>query len=241
MGYEVLFSYNEKKENGYDLENVKILKKTVGKATEDTPLEHLAALIFRQFARRDVMMFNVEIYEYTKKKITFKETKDGILLKNKKFSFDLSTCDQIIETPCEETFTDTQTSTQSSEPVVATKLVPIPPTKKEQPLRYEIYDPSPDIAAMAKIRVKNFTLGKRYPIFAEKPTSPSNWQLGMSYLTQDDEGNRRMLNDKHFVPVVGALDKEFENDDRLFNERFRAAAQLSGGSSMPDIYTVGKK
>jgi hypothetical protein len=106
MGYEVLFSYNEKKDNGYDSENVKTLKKVVGKATEDTPLEHLAALIFRQFARRDVMVFDVEIYEYTKKRISFKENKDGILLKNKKFSFDLSTCDQTPETSSEEVFSD---------------------------------------------------------------------------------------------------------------------------------------
>jgi hypothetical protein len=240
MGYEVLFSYNEKKDNGYDSENVKTLKKVVGKATEDTPLEHLAALIFRQFARRDVMVFDVEIYEYTKKRISFKENKDGILLKNKKFSFDLSTCDQTPETSSEEVFSD-ETNNIPQQPASTTKLVPLPPIKKEQPLRYEIYDPSPDIASIAKVKVKNFTIGKRYPIFSEKPTSPSNWQLGMSYLTQDDEGNRRMLNDKHFVPVVGTLDKEFENDDRLFNERVRAASALTNNYNMPDIYTTSKK
>lgn len=41
-----------------------------------------------QLARRNILITDVEIYEFTKKKLSFKEADDGILIKNKKFKFD---------------------------------------------------------------------------------------------------------------------------------------------------------
>ena len=48
MGYEVVFHCHEKKAEGigYNVETTKTFKKVVGKATEDTPLEQLAKLVF---------------------------------------------------------------------------------------------------------------------------------------------------------------------------------------------------
>jgi hypothetical protein len=220
---------------------VKTFKKVVGKATEDTPLEQLAKLVFGQMARRDVWVVDADIFEYTKKKISFKETKDGVLLKNKKFSFDL-TCENVELTACTEPSEDGFVESIEYEEVAPApkmqKKVVVPPTpKKESVLRYEVYDPHPDIAAAAKRRNgMSFTLGKRYPIYAETPDS-RNILLGMNYLTEDDNGNRRTLNDKHFTPVVSTLENGFEPEFKTAEERVVLSHQNKFDDSMPAIHT----
>jgi hypothetical protein len=90
MGYEVIFYYKSKdKETGiYKEEELNNFKKRVGDPYEDTPIEKLASVVMKQLARRDVWVENIEIYEITKKKISFKETKNGIIIKNKKIILD---------------------------------------------------------------------------------------------------------------------------------------------------------
>lgn len=257
MGFEVLFHYHEKKTEGtgYDVDSKKTFKKVVGKATEDTPLEHLAKLVFGQMARRDVWVVDAEIYEYTKKKISFKETKDGVLLKNKKFSFDL-TCENFELTatepasveqhqPTDDGFIDSveyEEVAPTPAPKQQKKLVVVPPPpKKEQVLRWEVYDPHPDIAMVAKKRnAMSFTIGKKYPIFAETP-DPRNIMLGMNYLTEDDQGNRRTLNDKHFTPVVSTLENGFEPEFKPAEERIVLSHQNKFDDSMPAIHTFGRR
>lgn len=249
MGFEVLFHYHEKKTEGtgYDLESKKTFKKVVGKATEDIPLEHLAKLVFGQMARRDVWVIDAEIYEYTKKKISFKETKDGVLLKNKKFNFDL-TCDNfeisssVAEvSSIEDNFIE-EVEYEDTPKQQQKKLVVVPPPpKKEQVLRWEVYDPHPDIALAAKKRNFNsFTIGKKYPIFAETPDS-RNIMLGMNYLTEDDQGNRRTLNDKHFTPVISTLENGFEPEFKPAEERIILSHQNKFDDSMPVIHTFGRR
>jgi hypothetical protein len=88
MGYQVIFKYHPKKEDGqYDKEETKELKKKVGEPFDDTPLEKLASVVMGQLARRDVWVVDVEAFELKKHSISFKETKGGIVLKNKKFIF----------------------------------------------------------------------------------------------------------------------------------------------------------
>lgn len=41
-----------------------------------------------QFARRNILVTDVEIFEYTKKKLSFREADDGIVIGRKKFKFD---------------------------------------------------------------------------------------------------------------------------------------------------------
>jgi hypothetical protein len=90
MGYEVTFVYHPRKEEGgYDTEKTeeKIVK--VGKPFDDTPLEKLAASIMTYMARRDILVVDVKAVELIRKEVSFKECKDGkgIILKNKRFSF----------------------------------------------------------------------------------------------------------------------------------------------------------
>jgi hypothetical protein len=234
----VVFIYHDKKKEGtgYDESSVKTFKKVVGKATEDTPLEHLAKLVFGQLARRDVWVVDAEIYEYTKKKVSFKETKDGILLKNKKFGFDM-TCDSL---QIEESVVDPEVVPEIVVQEKPKKVVIIPPAKKESVIRYELYDPHPDIAAVAKSRVTGFTLGKKYPIYSESASGQS-LLMGMNYLTEDDNGNRRTLNDKHFTPVVGVLENGFDNEFRPAEQRSTLSHQNDFDKNMPAIHTLGRK
>lgn len=60
----------------------------MGTPTEEVPLEQAAGKIMAQLARRNILITDVEIYEFTKKKLSYKEADDGILIKNKKFRFD---------------------------------------------------------------------------------------------------------------------------------------------------------
>lgn len=85
-----------------------------------------------------------------------------------------------------------------------------------------------------------FTLGKRYPIFSETPDS-RNILLGMNYLTEDDNGNRRTLNDKHFTPVVGMLENGFEAEFRPAQERAVLSHQNKFDDSMPAVHTFGRR
>lgn len=89
MGYEITFVYHEKNEDGKpDMENSSTFTKSVGKRNEEVPLEKVGAIILGQMARRDVYISNVHIFEYVKREVSFKETKAGIVIKNKKFNFD---------------------------------------------------------------------------------------------------------------------------------------------------------
>ncbi len=91
MSFELVFHYYDRSEEGkYITDDPKQFTKKLGKSTEEVPFNKLANLILTQLSRRDLLIFNVEIFEYAKKQISFKETKDGILIKNKKYTFDAS-------------------------------------------------------------------------------------------------------------------------------------------------------
>lgn len=89
MGFGVEYFYYERMEDGnYNKEQLKSMKRKVGEPLDDTPLDTLASKVLAQLARRDIWIYDIKIYEYKKQEITFKETKGGIILKNKKFTLD---------------------------------------------------------------------------------------------------------------------------------------------------------
>lgn len=89
MGFELKYFYFDKIDGDYDTDNLKEMKKKIGQPFDDTPLDKVASQIISQFARRDILVQDVEIVELKKVKINFKETKDGVIIKNKKYSFSL--------------------------------------------------------------------------------------------------------------------------------------------------------
>lgn len=212
MGFEVKYKYYEKVDGDYDKDNVHELNKKVGKAYDDTSYEKLASAIMGQFARRDIMVVDVEITEFVKKKISFREATNGIVIKNKKYLFDGTEIEfQAVEEDQEEV--------QEVAASVSRRVVQ--PTKngtslnglKEKPIRYEFFEPPKELLEDFKKRNFKFTVGKKYPIFEEK-SDRRGIQFGMLYTTQDDEGKKQILNDKLFVYRGGLFGGSQFNDSR---------------------------
>ncbi len=214
MGYEVTFHFHEEISKGeYNREETKTKLVKVGTPYEEIPLEVLAGKIMAQLARRNILVVDVEIFEYTKKKINYRETPEGVVIKNKKFSFD--------DGPIVTVNEDSKEGEQSPEQMLANLLAnpqiqavlagkPVPQGKNiAKPatpnnrgvLRHEIYNPADKIFLEdAKRRGYAFTLGKKYPILSEK--MGPNMMVGMVYTVMDDNGNTQKLSDKFFTPDV---------------------------------------
>ena len=105
MGFEVVYRFLEKNEEGdYNKDDVKEMSRKIGEPFEDVSLETLAQKIMAQMARRDIYVLpDVEIYELKKQKVSFRETKGGVIIKNKKFLLDNENnsiiCQDMPETP----------------------------------------------------------------------------------------------------------------------------------------------
>lgn len=216
MGFEVNYSYYEKLPDGnYNKEDLKVMKRKVGDPLEDTSLEMLASKILAQLARRDIWVQDVEVFEYKKNKITFKETQGGIILKNKKFSLDTVShgLDSKEISPPQVSVPPSNGNNLIHQP--AKQLITLPPELAGQsPARIEIYDPEPDHIRAGLVRGR-FTSGKRYPIFKEQ-RDPREAQFGkelpMLYTTIDDTGKMVVTPGVTFRPVpVGLIGGNFES------------------------------
>lgn len=87
MGWELHYVYHERlEEGGYDKDETKVMKRRVGDPFDDVSVEKCAGAVMAQLARRDIWVVDVEIYELSRKKVSFRETKGGIVIKNKKFA-----------------------------------------------------------------------------------------------------------------------------------------------------------
>lgn len=98
MGYEITFHYKENEES-------KVKTINVGTPNEEISLELVAGKVFAQLARRNILVTDVEINEFTKKAVRYKEVDDGIIIKNKKFKFDdgiMTSCSSPDPTEAEE-------------------------------------------------------------------------------------------------------------------------------------------
>ena len=108
MGFEVTYQYHDRLEDGgYDKSVIKELKRKVGDPFEEVPLEKLASLVMGQLARRDIWVTDVEILELKRQKVNCRETKGGIIIKNKKFVLDAEnnniTCQDLPEVSAQPT------------------------------------------------------------------------------------------------------------------------------------------
>ena len=232
MGYEILMRFHPELEKGkYNEDKVETKTVKVGSPYDDVPLEIAAGKIIAQLARRNILVVDVEIYEFTRKKLSYKETEDGILIKHKKFSFDDGANLQVQDIP-EEQPQDPQAALLAllqanpqlgnilqvnQKASVAKQPTPFLPGVG-RPLREEVYDPEPWLLEEAKKRGISFTPKKKYPIFQE--SIAPNFAAGMLYTTVDDNGNKQVISDKHFI-IAPNLDAEF-----LSNGQQNAGPQL---------------
>jgi hypothetical protein len=242
MGYECHFKYHERIDGEYNKEEIKILKKKIGDPFEEISLQKLAASVMAQLARRDIWIVDVEIFELTKKQITFKETKGGVLIKNRKFLFDGQEEDIasiIVEAiPQENQMNIVGEASQpvrqvaNQHPHNAIQSSSIDSSTK-RPIGQLVFAPEPQQIPEIKQKNLKFTVDNKYAIY-ERKSSP----LGDMLTVIDDTGRQQTISDKFFVPVP----QLFADDELGFseNQQQRDGGKLYWGSAnsdsnMPDI------
>lgn len=191
MGYEISYSFHEKGENGYNKDETKVKKKKIGEPFEEIPLERLASEIIKLMARRDIFVFDFQIVELARKEVNFRETKGGIILKNKKFLFDDDNqimVSEAIEQPA-----------SGSNLTVAGVAAPIQPHNQGQlrPIKYMVF--SPELPMFTEIKNKGirFTPDKKYPVFKIE-YAPNGTEI---FTMIDDVGRQQLISDKYFIPA----------------------------------------
>jgi hypothetical protein len=235
MGYELIFHYKESTEKpGTYSEELKNKTYKVGKVTEDVELDVLAGKILSQLARRNILIVDVEIYEYAKKKISYRETVDGIVIKNKKFSFDSGSITS------KEEFEDDQDQELDFKPLpspskeLADKSCPLVSKNiAKRIIRYEAYEPEPLAQFKAKQKGLKFTMGKKYPIYSE-----SSMGSTIVYKTKDDSGKEVDVSAEYFVAVGTGVSQEDEGPKYVGAENQKDEINLWGRYEqvdMPDI------
>jgi hypothetical protein len=227
MGFEIVFHYKEGLDSGKYEEEVKKRSVKVGSVQDEISLDAVAAKIFAQLARRNILVVDVEIYEFTKKRLNYREAEDGFFIKNRKFRFDDGPSAAFSsEEAVEESNSVSQlVALLSSNPEILSKILQQNGSQKSEtnklnvvniprltglgkPIREEVFDPPAFLKDEVRRRGLPFTVGKKYPIYEEKANS--NSQAGVDYITVDDTGQKRTINSIHFN-LPGKLGGPFNN------------------------------
>jgi hypothetical protein len=210
MAFELTYFYHEKKPEGggYNTEEKKELKKKIGNNFEEIPLEQVATAIIKQLARRDIWVVDVEVNEYTKKPVSFKESNDGsgIVLKGKKFSLDHSASLVAVDVSVDlEEASQVPSSgmnlvaaaqkKQSSKPG-GVNLVE-PPVNPNRVMFWATFEPHP-FTQEARSKGLKFSVGKKYPVHRQKD-GPAGQTL---YIT--DDAKKIVQVDEKYFSVAGA-------------------------------------
>lgn len=241
MGYEVVYKFHEKLPDGnYNYEETKTFKKKVGDPFDEISLEQLASTIMAQLARRDVWIIGVEAFELSKKQINFKETKGGIVLKNKKFLFE-NGCS--IASVSDEDSDNGQFKSTISENSASINNNVYPHNNlssnqksvaNRRPIDHCVF--LPELRQIQEVKQKRLKLTqeKQYAVYEKK--------MGMSgefYLISDDSGKAEWVASEYFVPAKVTLvgDKEVNfsagSSSKESNNLFWGGAVMDSG--MPDI------
>lgn len=240
MGYEITFRYKESDDKPGSYKD-EILEKTqkVGKVTEEVGLEVIAGKIMSQLARRNVLIVDVEIYEYAKKKLSYKETSNGIVLKNKKFSFDSGSV--VMTDEFEEDAEEEFKPMPSPSKELADKSCPFsaktqaqPQPKPKRAIRYEIFEPEPLALHKAQQKGLKFTVGKKYPVHSETSLGTT-----IIYKTTDDKGKEVEVSSEYFMAVGVGLMQQDEGPRYVGAENQKQEINLWGSYEqqidMPDV------
>lgn len=206
MSYEIKFHFHERDEieGKYNTDESKTLTRIVGKRTEDVPLEQVAAVILGQLARRDIWVVDVEIAEFARRPVSFKETKSGVIIKNKKFHYDQVAGHLISE---DEDKPIQQHQQPQQQQVLQTQ--PIRPKRDPNvPLRYEVFHPGREDYGQLQREGVKLSMGKPYPIFGENVKmvqGPYGGVETLYYVVQDDSGQKIDISGMFFEPMSRGL------------------------------------
>ena len=199
MGYEIICYYKKRKKSDEEaLDETLSFKKRIGDPYEETPIEKLAAAIMMQLARRDIWVDDVEIYEISKKKISFKETKSGIVIKNKKFIFNddfeinmkEENEDPISSPPRDDLESELSSSPQNFHPLPQQNIV-------KRTIRRLMYAPEPQQHIELLQKGIKLTPDRVYDIIGIKK-SPNG--INDIYTINDDKNREQVVLDIFFVP-----------------------------------------
>ena len=215
------------------------MKKVFGKIDEDYPLEKLMAHVNSQYARRDIFIFDADFYEFVRKKVSFKQTKNGFTIKNKKFNLKNEPVIDFEEEVNDENLLPHNSHLAENHPVLEPSQCvapqPAPPEtnvpvniaqnhvqpKQKRVIKNVVFSPI-SVEARQKFPYK-FTVGKSYPVFTEKPVMNG---IGIIIETVDDLGQTVKVSDELFVSddinLIGDNEVEFtqknnNNLDRRLN------------------------
>lgn len=217
MGFEVTYYYFERGENGkYNMEETKKINRKVGDPFDDISLEDLASQIMAQLSRRDIMIHDVEIFELSKKKISFRETSGGFIIKNKKFTLDQAAENlKVVSAEIQSVQTVSNGANNVSLDIVANAMAANNVKKNIAPMVIDESKPkavleySPEARKIYEIDKKGFrfTVGKKYAILAIRDGN----MLGIRvYTVKDDIGKLRELEDDCFIMPRRGLIGELE-------------------------------
>ena len=235
MGFEVLYRYHERlNEGGYNKDSTKELRRKVGDPFEDVSLEKLAPLIMSQLARRDIWVVDVEIYELKKQKINFRETKGGIIIKNKKFILDgdnnnIACQDIVEELPTSSINSSVMPSVVAPHNQLAVNLQQ--QSMPKRPIKFVVLDDTgviqdasgnrmPVSLAIKKAGLQ-FHAGQRYPVFQEMddPRDKRTDKFGHPaldrkkvYVMLDDMRRELVASQDYFVPADIRLERSTADD-----------------------------
>lgn len=228
MGYEIVYKFYPKDgEGNYKKDEIKELKKKLGEPFEDISREKLASTIMSQLARRDIWILpDVKIYELVKREVSFRETKGGIVIGNKKFMLDDEA--NIVVQEAEEA---------PAKPVQA--LVPqhnggqlvnlAGPTRAPKPIKWVALDP--DIPNLDKVKASNlaFTPDKRYPVFSQ---TQHPRKMGVQiYQMMDDNKREISIEDTYFLNADQVMEQGFASSV----DREGAAPKLKFDDAYKDV------
>lgn len=215
MGYEVIYTYHERVDGFYNKEETKTIKKKVGDPFDDVPMDKLASSIMGQLARRDVFVIGVEVFELSKKKVSFRETDNGVVIKNKKFSFDQVTGDFTVR-DVDEQPTQQAVGQPALHPheIIANQRKELTASGESNPSKrvvdYVIYVPEPQQIPEVAKRGFRLTVDKKYAVYHRQSSMQGD------VLTMNDDANREIkIGDKYFVPGNTQL---FADNELRFSE-----------------------
>jgi len=125
MGFELNISYYDSDGKGdFNREQIKSKTIKVGETLEEIPTEKVAATVMKQMAKGNILVQDVQIFEYVKKPLTFKESKQGLSIGGKKYNLSFSDMCRLAVDPDE----------------VKAPLAPLPPGPP-QPMQPPVHQP----------------------------------------------------------------------------------------------------
>lgn len=208
MGYEIIYYYQEKNEKGYD-ENIKTFKKRLGDPYEEFPLKELSRSILLQLARRDIYVKNLEVYEITKKKIKYKETKNGIILKNKKYLLSEEGFDLVVEND-ENNVNLQEKDDNHLKPTPTSVQAQIQPLQaKGRVIKRMNFVPEPQQQIDLLKKGVKLTQDRVYDIHNIEP-HPNG--VNEVYTLIDDKGKTVKVSDLYFIPVTNLIGQDDEDE-----------------------------